>query len=405
MSGEVGLVLPIAASDALAAALLDIFIVLLAAKLGDELFKRIGQPTVVGEILAGALVGPSVLGLVDLSEVLEVFSELGVIFLLFWVGLETRLSDLRSVGTTAVLVAVLGVLFPALGGAGLGALRGEESETTAFFVAALVATSVGITAAVLTELDAVRTRPGRTILAAAVVDDILALLVLSVAVGIAGDGSVEAGDVLLTLVLAIAFVGFVALGGGRLLRSRPGLLTAPRFAESPLLPAVLLCLGLAVVAGEIGLAGIIGAFLAGMVIAESPDRGTVEQEIGPLYAFFPPFFFAVIGIQLDLEALADGPTLLLALGVSALAIATKLLGGWLGARGMGPRDALIVGVGMVPRGEVGIIVASIGVAEGVVSERLFAVIVAMAVLTTLVVPPVLRVLFARRGLTQGGAAA
>lgn len=405
MSGEVGLVLPIAASDALAAALLDIFIVLLAAKLGDELFKRIGQPTVVGEILAGALVGPSVLGLVDLSEVLEVFSELGVIFLLFWVGLETRLSDLRSVGTTAVLVAVLGVLFPALGGAGLGALRGEESETTAFFVAALVATSVGITAAVLTELDAVRTRPGRTILAAAVVDDILALLVLSVAVGIAGDGSVEAGDVLLTLVLAIAFVGFVALGGGRLLRSRPGLLTAPRFAESPLLPAVLLCLGLAVVAGEIGLAGIIGAFLAGMVIAESPDRGTVEQEIGPLYAFFPPFFFAVIGIQLDLEALADGPTLLLALGVSAVAIATKLLGGWLGARGMGPRDALIVGVGMVPRGEVGIIVASIGVAEGVVSERLFAVIVAMAVLTTLVVPPVLRVLFARRGLTQGGAAA
>lgn len=405
MSGEVGLVLPIAASDALAAALLDIFIVLLAAKLGDELFKRIGQPTVVGEILAGALVGPSVLGLVDLSEVLEVFSELGVIFLLFWVGLETRLSDLRSVGTTAVLVAVLGVLFPALGGAGLGALRGEESETTAFFVAALVATSVGITAAVLTELDAVRTRPGRTILAAAVVDDILALLVLSAAVGIAGDGSVEAGDVLLTLVLAIAFVGFVALGGGRLLRSRPGLLTAPRFAESPLLPAVLLCLGLAVVAGEIGLAGIIGAFLAGMVIAESPDRGTVEQEIGPLYAFFPPFFFAVIGIQLDLEALADGPTLLLALGVSAVAIATKLLGGWLGARGMGPRDALIVGVGMVPRGEVGIIVASIGVAEGVVSERLFAVIVAMAVLTTLVVPPVLRVLFARRGLTQGGAAA
>lgn len=405
MSGEVGLVLPIAASDALAAALLDIFVVLLAAKLGDELFKRIGQPTVVGEILAGVLVGPSVLGLVDLSEVLRVFSELGVIFLLFWVGLETRFSDLRSVGRTALLVAVLGVLFPGLAGIGLGALRGEESETTAFFAAALVATSVGVTAAVLGQLGAVRTRPGRTILAAAVVDDILAIVVLSVAVGIAGDGSAEAGDVLLTLALAIAFVGFVALGGGRLLRSRPGLLTAPRFAESPLLPAVLLCLGLAVVAGEIGLAGIIGAFLAGMVIAESPDRGTVEQEIGPLYAFFPPFFFAVIGIQLDLEALADGPTLLLALGVSALAIATKLLGGWLGARGMGPRDALIVGVGMVPRGEVGIIVASIGVAEGVVSERLFAVIVAMAVLTTLVVPPVLRVLFARRGLDQGGAAA
>jgi Kef-type K+ transport system membrane component KefB len=404
VSAQTELLLPIAASEALGAALTDIFIVLLAAKLGDELFKRIRQPTVVGEILAGVLVGPSVLGLVDLSEVLEVFAELGVIVLLFWVGLETRFSDLRSVGRTAMLVAVLGVLFPALGGAGLGALRGEETETTAFFVAALVATSVGITSAVLAELGALRTRPGRTILAAAVVDDILALLVLSVAVGIADDGSIDAGGIILTLALSAAFVGFVALGGGKLLGARPGLLTAPRFAESPLLPAVLLCLGLAVVAGEIGLAGIIGAFLAGMVIAESPDRETVEHEIGPLYAFFPPFFFAAIGIQLDLAALADGPTLLLALGVTALAIVTKLAGGWLGARGMGPRDALIVGAGMVPRGEVGIIVASIGVAEGVISERLFAVIVAMAVLTTLVVPPVLRVLYARRGVVESEAA-
>lgn len=405
MSAASELLPPLAASEALAGALTDLFVVLVAAKLGDELFKRIGQPTVVGEILAGVVVGPSVLGLVDLSEVLEVFSELGVIILLFWVGLETRFSDLRSVGRTAMLVALLGVLFPGLGGFALGALRGEDDGTTAFFVAALVATSVGITSAVLAELKAVRTRPGRTILAAAVVDDILALLVLSVAVGIADDGSIDAGSVLLTLALAIAFVGFVALGGGSLLRGREGLLTAPRFAESPLLPAVLLCLGLAVVAGEIGLAGIIGAFLAGMVIAESPDRNAVEQEVGALYAFFPPFFFAAIGIQLDLETLADGPTLMLALGVTVLAVVTKLAGGWLGARGLGARDALIVGAGMVPRGEVGIIVASIGVAEGVVTERMFGVIVAMAVLTTLIVPPVLRVLFAQRGTAEDGAAA
>jgi Kef-type K+ transport system membrane component KefB len=242
----------------------------------------------------------------------------------------------------------------------------------------------------------VRTRPGRTILGAAVVDDILAILVLSVAVGIAEDGRVDPGDILLTASLSAAFVGFVALGGGRLLRARPGLLTVPRFADSPLLPAVLLCLGLAVVAGEIGLAGIIGAFLAGMVIAESPDRAAVENEVGPLYAFFPPFFFAAIGIQLDLEALADGSTLLLLLGVTALAVVTKLAGGWLGARSLGARDALVVGVGMIPRGEVGIIVASIGAAEGVVTDRLFAVIVGMAVLTTLIVPPALRVLFLHR---------
>ena len=301
---------------------------------------------------------------------------------------------------------MLGVVLPGIAGFALGEARGEDTATSAFFAAALVATSVGITSAVLAELGAVRTRPGRTILAAAVVDDILAILVLSVAVGIAADGSVDAAGIALTAGLSIAFVGFVALGGGSLLRARPGLLTAPRFADSPLLPAVLLCLGLAVVAGEIGLAGIIGAFLAGMVVAESPDRHAVENEVGPLYAFFPPFFFAAIGIQLDLGALADGSTLLLLLGVTLLAVVTKLAGGWLGARGLGARDALVVGVGMIPRGEVGIIVASIGAAEGVVSDRLFAVIVGMAIVTTLIVPPALRVMLSGRddmeGLTPDG---
>ncbi len=387
--------IPFAAAGSLEGVLLDLFVVLLAAKLGDELFKRIRQPTVVGEILAGVVIGPSVLGLVDLSQILELFAELGVIFLLFWVGLETRLSDLRAVGRIALLVALLGVLFPGAAGVALGVVRGEDTATSVFFAAALAATSVGITSAVLTELRAVKTVPGRTILAAAVVDDVLALLVLAVAVSIAETGGIDVGDLGLTAALSAAFVAFVALGGGSLLRRRPQLLTAPRFADSPLLPAVLLCLGLAVVAGEIGLAGIIGAFLAGMVIAESSEREAVESEVGALYAFFPPFFFASIGIQLDLGALADGPTLLLLTGVTALAVVTKLAGGWLGARQLGAREALVVGVGMVPRGEVGIIVAGIGATAGVITDELFAVIVGMAVITTLIVPPVLRVLLRR----------
>lgn len=382
--------LPLAAGTNAASVLVDLFIVLLAAKAGDELFKRIGQPTVVGEILAGVLIGPSVLGLVDLGETLEVFAELGVIFLLFWVGLETRLTDLKAVGAVAGLVAVLGVIFPFAGGVGLGVLRDEPTATTIFLAAALVATSVGITSAVLAELGAVRTRPGRTILGAAVVDDILAILVLAVAVGIAEEGSVDVGGITLTAVVAVAFVAFAALGGGALLRKRPQLLTAPRFADSPLLPAVLLCLGLAVVSAKIGLAGIIGAFLAGMIIAESSEREAVENEVGVLYAFFPPFFFASIGIQLDLGALGDTASLLLLAGVTALAVVTKFLGGYLGARRLGRADAMVVGTGMVPRGEVGIIVASLGAANGVIGEDLFAVIVGMAVLTTLIVPPVLR---------------
>lgn len=386
---------PLAAATEAVALLGDLLVVLVAAKLGDELFKRLRQPAVVGEILAGLLIGPALLGLVELSDVLRVFAEVGVILVLFWVGLETRIDALRTVGRPAMLVAVLGVALPFAGGYGLGIARGEPLETSVFFAAALVATSVGITAAVLTALGAIGTPAGRTIIGAAIVDDILAILVLAVAVGIAGEGSPDLAGIALTALLAVAFVTFVALGGTALLRRRPQILTAPRFAESPLLPAIILCLGLAVVAGEIGLAGIIGAFLAGLIVGESRERQAVESEVGPLYAFFAPFFFAAIGIQLDIGALLDGPALLLLTLVTVVAVATKLAGGYLGALSLGRRDALVVGAGMVPRGEVGIIVAGIGAAEGVIDAELFAIIVGMSVLTTLLAPPALRALLAR----------
>ena len=243
--------MPVAASASAGVAdvLTDLFVVLLAAKLGDELFRRLHQPTLVGEILAGLLVGPAVFGLVEPSEVLQVFAELGVVFLLFWVGLQTRLSDLRE-------------------------------------VEALVATSVAITSAVLLDLDVLERRTSRTILGAAIVDDILALLLVAVAAGVAADGGVDGGSIALTALVALAFVGFIALGGTTLLAARPALLHAPRFSESPLLPAVIICLGLAAFSAQIGLAAIIGAFLAGMIVAETRDQSPIQQEIAPLYAFF-----------------------------------------------------------------------------------------------------------------------
>jgi Kef-type K+ transport system membrane component KefB len=381
---------PIAASAGFADVLTDLFVVLLAAKLGDELFRRLGQPTLVGEILAGVLVGPAVLGLVEPGDVLEVFAELGVVFLLFWVGLETKLSDLREVGATATSVGLLGVVIPFAGGVALGAALGESTATSLFIGAALTATSVGITSAVLIELGVLGRRTSRTILGAAIVDDILALLLVAVAAGVAAEGGVDLGSIAITAAIAIAFVGFIALGGTKLLAARPGLLHAPRFSESPLLPAVIICLGLAAFASQIGLAAIIGAFLAGMIVAETREQSPIEEEIAPLYAFFPPFFFAFIGLEVSLAALAHVHTLLLLAGVTALAIATKFVGAYLGAIRMGRRDAAFVGVGMVPRGEVGIIVAGIGNATGTIDAELFAVIVAMSVLTTLLVPPVLR---------------
>lgn len=383
--------LPVAAGgDVVATILADLAIVLLAAKLGDELFKRIGQPAIIGEILAGLLVGPAVIGLVEPSETLEVFAELGVVFLLFWVGLETRVSEMREVGSTAGAVGVSGVLLPFASGLGAGLAFGESTATSVFLGAALAATSVGITSAVFAELRIVGSRAARIVLGAAVIDDILALLLVAVAVGIAGDGGVDVGSILFSAGLAVAFVATLALGGTALMRKRPQVLEAPKFSESPLLPAVILCLGIAAVAANIGLAAVIGAFLAGMIVAETKEVTPIESEIEPLYAFFPPFFFASIGIELELAELADGEALLLVLGLTALAVAAKGLGCLIGAWRLPSRDRAIVTIGMIPRGEVGIIVAGIGAASGVIGGELFAAIVAMSILTTLIAPPVLR---------------
>ncbi len=384
--------LPLAAATDVAGALADLFFVLLAAKAGDEVFKRVGQPGIVGEILGGLVVGPSVLGLVEPSDVLEVFAELGVVFLLFWVGLETRLSEMREVGRVALLVGLLGVVLPFGAGLALGFALGESTATSVFLAAALVATSVGITSAVLVELGVLGTAASRTILGAAVVDDILAMILLAVAAGLAGEGGVDAAAIGVVVGLALAFVAFFALGGTAFMRRRPQVLHAPRFSESPLLPAVMLGLALAAFAASIGLAAIIGAFLAGMMVAETKEQHPIEDEIAPLYAFFPPFFFAFIGMSIDLGALADAGTLALLAGVTALAVAAKFTGAWVGSLPLGRRESLFVGVGMVPRGEVGIIVAGIGRTSGVVEDDLFAVIVAMSVATTLLAPPLLRAL-------------
>jgi len=385
----------IALSSGVSDVLVDLFVVLLAAKIGDEIFRRLGQPAIVGEILAGVVVGPSVLNLITPTETLRVFAELGVVFLLFWVGLETKLSDMREVGRVAAATGVLGVLLPLAGGIALGAARGYGTSRSIFVGVALVATSVGITSAVLIELGALGTRAGRTILGAAVIDDVLAMLLLAVAVGLAAEAGVDLVKIAVVVALAVGFIVFFAIGGTRLTQRWPQMLTAPRFADSPLMPAVIGCLGMAALAASIGLAAIIGAFLAGMIVAETKEHSPIEDEVAPLYAFFPPFFFVVIGTEVSLDVLTDAKTLGLLAAVTVIAVATKFVGAYVGALSLGRTDAAIVGVGMIPRGEVGVIVAGIGRAEGVIGNQLFAAIVAMSVLTTLIAPPILRVLLAR----------
>lgn len=382
--------LPLAAAEGAAEILTTLFVVLLAAKIGEELFRRLGQPGVVGMIVAGIVLGPSLSGLIEMADVLDAFAELGVVFLLFWVGLETRVSELRQVGATALKIGVLGFLIPLAAGVALGFALGEGAATAVFIGAALVATSVGITSAVLIDLGLVDTPAARAILGAAIIDDILALLLLSVAEGAAGGGGVDVAEIALVATMTAAFLAFFAFFGTRLARNRPHLLEVPRFPNAPLLIAVMICLGMAALAAQIGLAAIIGAFLAGMILAETADQHPLEEKIEPLYELFPPFFFVVVGLQVDLGALASGGAIGLLVLVTAIALISKYGGAWLGARKLGSTEAHFIGLGMVPRGEVGIIVAEIGLVAGAFDDELFAVIVVMSVLTTVLAPPLLR---------------
>ncbi|HEX2032123.1 MAG TPA: cation:proton antiporter [Actinomycetota bacterium] len=368
--------------------LVDLFILFAAAKFLGELFDHVGQPEVVGELLAGILVGPHLLGWVgeESEAVLEVIAELGVIILLFTVGLETSVRDLRRVGGQALLVGSLGVALPFAAGVGIMLGLDHAAEESLFVAAALVATSVGITARVLRDLGAVRTDVARVILGAAVVDDILAIMVLALVGGLAAGTLTTAGIVVSSLVIAV-FLVIVVVFGPRAVRKLSALAHTPLVPRSPFVFAVLLTLGLAALSGTIGLASIIGAFLAGMIFEFS--RREVAEQIEPVYELLVPFFFAFTGSRLDPTVFADPTILGLASVITVAAIVTKVAGGYAGAVKMGRLGRLTVGVGMVPRGEVGLIVASLGLGLGVISAELFGVVVVMTVVTTLVTPPVL----------------
>jgi Kef-type K+ transport system membrane component KefB len=368
--------------------LVQLFAVLLAAKIGDEVFKRLRQPTLIGEILGGVIVGPAVLGVYQVNPETQLFAEIGVVLLLFQVGVETRVGDLLRVGGTAAAVGMMGVVLPLAGGFGLGFAMGYPPEVSVFLAAALTATSVGITARALADLDALRTLSGRVILGAAVIDDVLAMLILALATGMVA-GGVSFVFILELVGLAVAFIAIVLLVGTRVLRRRPSLLTDPEFAETPFLPGMILMLGLAALAAFIGLAAIIGAFLAGMVVGESSEKHALEEEVAPVAAFFTPFFFGFIGAQLDLAAFVSLEVLFLLAVITLVAVVAKFGGAFIGALRMGTARAALVGWGMVPRGEVGIVVAGLGLSAGAISGELYSVVVGMAILTTLIVPPLL----------------
>jgi Kef-type K+ transport system membrane component KefB len=382
--------------DHLTLTFLGVFIVFFSAQVGAEIAQRLRLPAVVGEIAAGVVVGGSVLGWVHVDESLELLAEIGAILLLFSVGLETRVEDLRKVGRVALLTGLGGVAVPFILGAAWANLSGMETPKALFIAAAFVATSAGITARVLKDLGVLDHKASRIILGAAVIDDILAMLLLAVVTSIQGETGLDVIGLLLVLLQAIVFVALIGFVGTRVMRRSSPWLEVPINPLSPLTISLALCLGLALAAAYLGLAAIIGAFLAGMAAAETTQRDTLQKQLHPILAFLVPFFFVVTGTRVVLAELGTLPALGALLVVTLLAIIGKLVGGGLGALSMGRKNALIVGVGMVPRGEVGIIIANLGRQAGVLDGQMYAIIIAMSLLTAIIAPSVLPLLLRPR---------
>ena len=373
--------------------LFALFAALLAAKLAAEIFTRIRQPAVVGEILAGILIGPSVLNLIQPTDVFDALAEIGVIFLLFTVGLETRPSDIFKVGGTAMLVAVLGVVVPFVAGWGLLTLWGGHSWIESVFLgAAMVATSVGITARVLSGMGLISAEASRVILAAAVIDDVIGLLVLAVVSSLAS-GSINYLHIVLTALLAIGFTVLAVVFGTRVVRRIERPVGDLKIDHSFLMFALVLCFGMAAIAGMIGIAGIVGAFLAGVAFSEVTDGTRLHHQCQSLTEFTTPFFLVNIGMKLNLSVFATSEILVLSSIVVVVAVLAKLVGCGAGAAKMGRKRAIQVGVGMIPRGEVGIVVAQIGVGLAAVGDAVYGVVLAMAVLTTVAAPPLIKLAF------------
>jgi Kef-type K+ transport system membrane component KefB len=378
----------------------DLVIILLGAKVCGEVAVRLRQPAVLGELIGGLLVGVGVLRLVHPHDpMIHNLAELGVLVLLFEIGLECDISDLLRVGLRSLLVGIAGIVFPFVAGYALMRATGAETLAAIFIGAALTATSIGITARILADLGALDTAEARIVIGAAVIDDILGIVILSVVERLGATGAVSLGEVARVVALAVGFVVVaVAVGqlaAGPIIRVVVNMRSRGVLIVGSLVFAFALALG----AHAAGSAAIIGAFTAGLILARTDSRVDIEHALKPIADLLVPIFFVAVGAQVDLRVLnpfvaANRPAILLALGLTAVAIATKWGAGFV-VPGRGLRRVAI-GAAMVPRGEVGLIFAQVGLAAKAIGPDTYAAVVVVVMATTFFAPPVLGVLFARR---------
>lgn len=372
--------------------LFQLFFIFVWAKLSGEVFEQLHLPAVLGEILAGILVGPYVADLVRVDDAIYAIAQIGAIFLLFTIGLETNPKDLISVGATSLYVALAGMTLPFVLGFSYMIMRHDSPHEAIFVAVAMVATSVGITARVLGDMRVLQTLPARIILGAAVFDDILGLILLGVVMGLVSTTGTAWAQLTVTSIEAIGFALLMMFYAPRVVRRLEPGLERMSIQNAPLILAIAICLGLSYAATKVGMAAIIGAFFAGLAFAEYAPRWNLLPRASGITEFLAPYFFFAMGARLNVT-LFDRKLIISAIIISVLAIFSKLVGCGLPVIRSGWKTALKVGIGMTPRGEVGLIVALVGLQMNVVSQSAYALVVFMTGATTLVAPPLLRLVF------------
>jgi Kef-type K+ transport system membrane component KefB len=385
--------------------LLSLAAILIATKLFGEFARRFGQPSVLGELLAGIVLGASVLGVVDPRDPsTHALGQLGLFVLLFQIGLRTDIRSLRRVGPSAIAVAVAGVVLPFAGGFAVARLLGAAALPSAIAGASLTATSMAISARVLGDKGVLRTREGQVVLGAALADDVIGLVLLSVIVAVVANDRAGIGAVAKTGALSVGFL-VLALAIGNyavppLFRAIDGIRAKGSLGMFGLAFGLLL----AAIALASGTSLIIGAFVAGVILHPTAQRQEIERTTAQIGHFFVPIFFAVVGASVNVNALLSSPALAMGAALTVAGIAGKVLAGYAPWNFRG--NKLLVGTALVPRGEVGLIFAQMGLATGAISPELFGAIVLVVVVTTFVTPPLMNVVIARdesieREHTQG----
>jgi Kef-type K+ transport system membrane component KefB len=369
--------------------------ILVTAKVLGELAERVGQPAVLGELLAGVLLGSSVLGILDPStEIIHLLAELGVVLLLFQIGLETDLMRLLRVGPASLMVALVGVILPFAGGFVVARSLGLEDIPAIVCGAALTATSVGITARVLADLGRLQDPESQIVLGAAVIDDIIGLVILSVVAQLVEGGELSAVRIGVIAAIAFGFVAVIVMLGRLVIRYIFDGLERVSREETLAAMALALSLVIAVAAEKVGSAMIVGAFAAGLVVGHTRQAKPIEHGIVRLGVFFVPVFFVYVGAAVDVRTFADVRVLTVGAALIAVAIVGKVAAGYAPFWFRGRK--LVIGIGMMPRGEVGLIFAQMGLATGALTPGLFSALTLMVMVTTFLAPPLLKWLFPPR---------